>query len=248
MKISPTYQYNNIRTPVFKSNERQIFNKTGKIINRNVTYFFRTDLDWHVLAHFLKNKYNKTDKVNVFNYGCSDGSESYTLVLSLLTRLGNDMSKKFFPIISKDSDPYIIKRAQSGCCNIYNSDLYAINYYTQNRFNDYFRAIPCTDKNCDLGITPKKPLQNKIIFEQANILDDLVNLPDKNNVIFCRNFWHYMGEENYDTLAKQLYEKTKNNGLVIIGDYDEKNGVSKALRQHGFEETYVQRIFQTKFT
>lgn len=231
----------------FKSNERQIFDNAGKIINRNVTYFFRSDLDWEEFAKYLKRKYLNTPKVNIYDYACSDGSEAYSLALSILAKGTPSENDKFFPIIAKDIDPYIIKKAQSGSCDIYDSDLYAINYYTKNKFNYFFQATAPKNKSCDLGIIPKEPLQNRIVFEQANIIKDLKNIPGKNNVILCRNFWPYLNETQQMILAEDLYQKSKNNGLIVIGDFDERNGIANLLTEvFNFKQGPLNRIYEPK--
>lgn len=87
-------------------------------------------------------------------------------------------------------------------------------------------------------------MRNNIKFQHANILDDIQKLPDENNVILCRNCWEYLGKENFHYLAEQLYEKTKNNGLVVIGKHEETFGVPEILERHGFKETEVKRVYK----
>lgn len=236
---SPNYRK---QQPSFKSNENEFFNNAGKIVNKTVTYMFRNDMEWDDFVKLLRYKYRNIDKINITNYACSDGSEPYTLALSILEQTP-EISKKVFPIIAKDKFQHVLDFAQSGICNIYQSDLYAINYFTKNKFNTYFQAVRATIKDCFMGVRPKAPLQNKVIFQQADILEDLKNLPDENNVILCRNFWVYLGQEKYHRLAEMLYQKTKNNGLIAIGSLENGHGIPQILRQHGFKETNVENVY-----
>ena len=72
--------------------------KEGKILVSNSTNFFRNDLPWNTLGKTLDELYPKGEKVNVFNFACSDGSEPYSLAICLMEQLGEDGAKRFFPI------------------------------------------------------------------------------------------------------------------------------------------------------
>jgi len=245
MKISPITYFNTSYTPVraFKSNELETIDKNGEVINRNVTDFFRADLRWQEFSELLSKKYCNSDNINIHDYACSDGSEPYTLVISLIN-YAPEISEKSFPIIAKDYDKHILYNAMSGSCNIYGSDLDAINEHTNNRFNVYFDIIPAEDSDFIFAVRPKDIIKRNIIFQHANILEDIDNLPDKNNVILCRNCWEYIGKQNFQYLAEKLYEKTKNNGLVVIGKHEELFGVPEILQRHGFRETEVKRVYK----
>lgn len=245
MRISPVAYFNTCRPPVpsFKSNELETYDKNGEVINRNVTELFRPDLRWKEFTELLAKKYERNDNINLIDYACSDGSEAYTIALCLINYTP-EICRKSFPIIAKDFDKHILSRAMSGNCNIYASDLDAINDHTSNKVNDYFSVVPAQDSDFIFAIRPKEILRNNIKFQHANILDDIQKLPDENNVILCRNCWEYLGKENFHYLAEQLYEKTKNNGLVVIGKHEETFGVPEILERHGFKETEVKRVYK----
>lgn len=235
----------NSQQPSFKSNKNEVLNAAGQVVNKTVTYMFRNDFEWNNFARLLAYKYKDTNKVHITNYACSDGSEPYTLSMALLEKVP-EFSQKLFPIVAKDKFQHVLDYAQSGICNIYQSDIYSINYFTNNKFSHYFQAVPATIRGCFMGVKPKEPLKDKIIFQQADILDDLKNLPDENNVILCRNFWVYLGPENYHKLAEMLYEKTRNNGLIVIGALENGHNIPQILCQHGFKETYITNVYSTK--
>lgn len=245
MRISPVAYFNTCRpiVPSFKSNELETFDENGEVINRNVTEFFRADLKWKEFSELLAKKYQNEDNVNITDYACSDGSEAYTLALSLMN-YAPEICEKSFPIIAKDFDKHILNIAKSGRCNVYNCDFDAIDDHTNNRLSEYFTIAPAEDPEFFWEIHPKENLKNKIIFEHANILDDVQRLPNENNVILCRNCWEYLGKENFHYLAEQLYEKTKNNGLLVIGKHEEKFGVPEILKKHGFRETQVKNVYE----
>ncbi len=242
VKFSPYTYYPNSAKPNFKSNEDVFVDKNGVITNKTMTFFFRDDLDWQHLGEFLEHRYKNSDNVNITDYGCSDGSEAYTIAMTIFTHAPH-LKDTAFPIIAKDNFPDVLEDARSGKVHIYNKDIYSINYYTKNRIWDFMQAVRCNKFGYDMALAPKPVLQDKIIFEQGDILEDLDNLPEKNNVIFCRNFWKYFDKENYHNLAAHLYEKTKDNGLVVIGNVEERLGIPLILNQHGFTETSVENVY-----
>ena len=217
--------------------------ESGKITNRTVTYFFRSDLDWLYFAKLLNKKYKNEPNFNIIQYASSDGSEAYTTAIAI-KEFAPDIKQKAFPIIALDKFDKVVKEAQSGICNVYEDDISAIHWWTQGKFDNYFTLTQKTNPDCAMAVKPTKDLKSCILFDQADILEDLKNIPEKNTVIMCRNCWEYIGKENFDTLAKQLYEVTKDNGLVVIGDHDELHGVPKVLLQNGFRETHVKRVYQ----
>ena len=89
------------KKPVLKRG--QFLNNEGSVYIRDLTCMFREDLDWKKLGEFLETRFAKCSKVNTYVYGCSDGSEAYSLSILLQNKFGKD-AEKFFPIIAKDID------------------------------------------------------------------------------------------------------------------------------------------------
>ena len=105
------YALNNTSSNInFTSNLRCVYNRsTNALKYMNTTKLFRQDLDWDGFAELLISKYKDVDKVNIYSYACSDGSEPYSLVIKLLEK--SEKLKincdKFFPIRAKDIDKKI---------------------------------------------------------------------------------------------------------------------------------------------
>ena len=117
MKIQSIQNPNiNYKKPVFKKWERTVFNESKSfnfedILHRNNTIFFRNPSFWQNAVKFFEKEYKNVPKVNVYCYGCSDGSEAYTFAMTLLTKIGKK-AKKYFPIQAKDYDPVAIEKIQ----------------------------------------------------------------------------------------------------------------------------------------
>lgn len=216
----------------FNSNKRTVY-KNGKVLYKNKTNFFREDLNWKNLALFLSEKYQNVDKVNVFNFACSDGSEPYSLAVVLMEYLGLD-ALKFFPIQASDIDEEIIAKAKCGPCNITVRDLYQINQMTKDDYGKYFQAHPPENKNYYMAVTPKPPINRAIEFSQGNILDGLDELPEHNNVVFARNFWCYLDEENRNKMIRKFIDILDKTSSLIIGELEYGHNYDELLERHGF--------------
>lgn len=197
---------------------------TVLIKNSNYSDFFRSDVDWLKFADELNKEFKDKDKVNVYDFGCSDGSEAYSLIISLIETLGEKEAQKFFPIKASDKDPYIVNRAQKGLINCTKKDFARINEFSSDKFDKYFEIVK-EQKNGDKIIRPKDILKSKVIFQKENIQDGIKNVERENSLVLARNFLHYLTE---DELKNTLIEMRKldESSLIVIGRFDEENNMS----------------------
>ena len=86
-----------------------------------------------------------------------------------------------------------------------------------------------------LKCTIKDEVKSMIDFQQGDILKDIDNLPDKNVVLFCKNFWPYLSVSEQRELAKKLSEKLDESSVLVIGGYDcSKINMTQLLGEYGF--------------
>lgn len=255
MYISPiNYQIQNKQT-TFGTNNISVFADTCKkqLKYKNTTEFFRACLDWNEFAKFLKYHFLNDQKINVYCFGCSDGSEPYSLSMVLREKLGDD-SRKFFPIIAKDVDPKIIATAQSGLIDYSSEDKMFIDYFTNQKFEKYFTFEKYLDQNIFSKDYMAKAhvnstLRKTVSFSQGDILKEVNSIPKENTVVLCRNFWRYLSPQDREYLAKNLYKRLDNKSCVITGyndDYNEqKFSVTRELQSAGFKKlvNYYTNIF-----
>lgn len=232
MNIQPLNTYN---SQTFTSSGRRVYNglsgrvkalfriNDNDILHRNTTFFYRNDLDWDNFSKFLLDKYKNTSKVNTYCYACSDGSEPYSLIMDLKTKAPNQ-ADKFFPVVAKDYDSEIIRQAKSGTIYVDNYGKYCIEERTDKNFDRFFGDDVICDKRNDYygKVFEVKPeLSNNVIFELADICEDVKNIKPDNSIVLCRNFWPYLkSQEKMDTLAQNLYDRLGHNSIVILGKYD----------------------------
>lgn len=234
--------------PVFHSWEREVKDPiTKELKHRNDTYFYRDGSKyWNDLTNFIVDKYANANKVNVYSYGCSNGSEPYTFVMQMLTKYP-DEAKKFLPVIAKDYDELAIKMAKSGLLPIDINDLIEIDNATGRPITDfgdflpdkidpsnalaykgyYFTRDDCnhdTDlsmirsKNKMLRLKPE--FAKNVDFGIANVLKDYRKINPENSIVFARNFWPYLENYQIDQLITNLGRRLKEGSLLILGNYD----------------------------
>ena len=197
-------------------------NKTGeKILSHcNTTCFYRIDFGWEKAIKFLVDKYKNIPKVNVYNYGCSNGAEAYSFLMSIDSNFDKSVLKKFSPVIAKDFDSFAIDTAKKGLLAANAKELYDINKYTKNNLDKYLEVYRVENINNDVILSPKEFLKENVIFEQADILKDYKNIEPNNSIIFARNFWVYLSDEERSLLAKKLYNHLDKNCALILGSHD----------------------------
>ena len=238
MLINPIQPY----TPRFRGNNRAVCDKSSNLLYKTTTYFFRDDLNWDRFAYLLKNKYQSAKQVNIINHVCSNGQEPYSLAIKLIQKLGAE-ADKFFPIKARDINYENIESARRGRLGIKNNDIYRINSYTNNNIDLFFDKGKAANPNNDLVLIPKKEIKNKVVFNQADIFDDIETLPPQNTVLLCRNFWPYIDNRRGESLAQKLSRKLDKTCLIVIGDVDYRTSTPQLLKSNGFIETYVNNVF-----
>ena len=108
MKVLPTNKaYIN-----FRSTREHIVNSAGKAINCHYTNLNRTDLDWNKFAEFLADRFGKEKEIRINLFGCSDGSEVYTLMLAI-KKLPQAFVNKF-KIFASDISEKMIQSVKKG--------------------------------------------------------------------------------------------------------------------------------------
>ena len=231
------------KTQAFKSVNRFVNTKDGRIY-QTFTQFYRNDLNWGAFIEFLENKYKNIPKVNIFNFACSEGAEAYSLAISLLENVKDNVNK-YFPIFASDIDKNNIEVAQKGCFEIKNIELYRINKNTKNKFDKYF--VPTTSSTGEISkLETKDFLKEKVEFKIDDILSGIKRLPKTNSVFLIRNVWPYLDIEEKSEILRELATLDKS-CCVAIGEIDAMTDVGRALDYYGFKRTPVQNVYEKEF-
>lgn len=194
------------------------------IKNSNKTLFFRndmyqsTDRHWRGFAKFLDAYFGESQKVNVYDFACSDGSEAYSLAISLIEEMGEYEAKKFFPIKAMDADPFIIKKASSGKIRCDEDDIKAINKNTNGKFDKYFKIL--SKSSTGYTLEARDILKNAVTFERKNIKDGMDEIEPSDSLILCRNMWPYLDRKTMRDTIFKMHKRLDDKSLIVIGDFD----------------------------
>ena len=232
-----------VNPATFTSNYQTI----GKL-RPHCTYFFRDDLEWGSFARYLNLHFKNTDKVNIYNAACSDGTEPFTLVMTLLTTLGKEKSEKFFPIEAFDLNTRLVKKAKTGEIHFL-PGLYGVIDFLNLKFRTLFGDTRFLSykkqKHGGFGVKMNDDVRRMVNFRVGNVISKVRNIEGENTVFLCRNMWMYLTEAERIKLAEKLGQNLKKNSVVVLGQYDLSNSnARKLLLKNGFEETYVDKVYE----
>lgn len=247
--------------PAYPSNDEFIKSKPvlkrgqvldgGEIYISGSTQFFRDDIDWNIFSEYLKERFKDYNKVNTYDYACSEGCEAYSLSMLLQHKFKDD-AEKFFPIYARDIDENTIAK------NIENQKTgkidrrlgvkqiaAEIDISASKVKEDFITIKQMPGSQPEIAAALKKAVTKPVIFQEANILDDIENIDSENpSIVMCRNMWPYVETEEYPGFASSLYERLKEGSIVVLGAFDcffdkieshDSEKISKALIKAGFE-------------
>lgn len=236
--------------PSFKELRREV---TGSLFYRNDTWFYRDKAFWRNLVELLDKTFKDVPKVNVYSFGCSDGSEVFTFIMEILSNKKH-LKDKFLPVIAKDFDHYMIERIKSKSPYWIKDEEYKdIDYFTNGMHKQFLTYIKDPEK-LDPTLPPgrqaliNQELYNNAEFSQADIWEDYENIEPNNSIVFVRNFWPYIPQW-YDRqkLLKKLASQLNDNSYIVIGEFDLRGTewmLGSQLADAGFERTSVNYVYK----
>lgn len=230
----------------FTSTGKEIRNEKGEVTNRCRTVFFREDLNWDAFTDKLIKKYKDKDKINIYCYASSDGSEPYSLAMLLISKLGEKEAQKFFPIHAMDKVDSFLQQAEDGEILVREDD---IQRFKDNIGKDYLKYIDLPQRATVRLIDEyggetlqyegkiKPIIKDAVVFEKADITESINNVKDDNSVVMFRNAWAYLSKPEQYQLVKNLQDKLNENSMLIIGSHDLlRTDIETLLEDNGFEE------------
>ncbi len=220
----------------FTSTRMRTLDKAGNVLCCNYTNLNREDLDWQKFARFLQNRYFRQSRVKINLYGCSDGSDAYTLTINLIKELGTG-AKKFFPILASDISEPVIKTAKEGKILLHSKDLDYLDklgarHYFERDYNEPVQIMR------NIEFFPhhvSKQLRETVDFSIKDVNKSVKNHDFSDEVFIFRNGWTFNTLENQNQLARNLHTNSNNKTLVVIGQSDLfKSDASDALQRNCF--------------
>lgn len=228
-------------------NREAFYGGFDKLLHANTTLFFRYDLNtahktncltdgtWKGFRKTIVEHFKNAQKVNVYDFASSDGSEAYSLALSLIEELGVEDAKKYFPIQAYDIDSHVVEIAQKGNIPCDFDDIKRLNDNVEKISHDDYFDIKFSESYIPFNFVPKKDLKEKVQFNLARIQDKIDEIQSSNSLVLCRNFWPYLAKEDVFSTILKLSQKLDDSSLLVIGYFD-KFTVQQSLLACGFEE------------
>lgn len=235
---------------IASSDERRFYDSSfDTLLYENTTLFFRYDLNraykkemaakykysdsWDGFRKTVVEHFKNAPKVNTYDFASSDGSEAYSLILSLIDELGEEASCKYFPIQAFDIDSSVIQTAKKGeiPCQIDDFRRFRENLYNLSQ-SEYFTFSQ--DEKDSLFIANDN-LKEKVHFQQADILSEIDKIEPSNSLVLCRNFWPYLDKDYREEAFKKLCERLDETSLIVIGYFD-CSALNLPFKEYGFSD------------
>lgn len=198
-------------------------------VSTNHTYFFREKQHFERLSHDLlltlfKNNPAARSQLKCWSAAASSGEEAYTLAITL-AEFGMRQENFNWFIHATDISRRILTRAHE---SIYDID--SLNLPAPELLSRYFRrGTGPFEGQCKV----KAELIQKVTFAQANIFQDRLPVPDKLNIIFCRNVLIYFDQKSQQELIHRLEGMLEPGGLLMIGHSESLFHIQHKLQQLG---------------
>ena len=201
----------------------------------NETSFFRNKAQLelfhkHILDEIIRRKQEQREyHIRIWSAGCSTGQEPYTIAMLLADALAYHQLRTPAPaeatwpkplvpppwrveIPASDINYTVLRAGQEG---IYNEH--------QMASVDYSYRLRYFDK-VDDRYAVKKPIQELVHFDFHNLKTEF--LPQRNDVIFCRNVMMYFDEAEQRRLIEKFYRCLNPGGYILVGHAESLLGLT----------------------
>ncbi|HEV2732202.1 MAG TPA: protein-glutamate O-methyltransferase CheR [Terriglobales bacterium] len=202
----------------------------------NETSFFRNKAQLelfhkYILEDLLRQKQARRDySLRIWSAGCSTGQEAYTLAMLVADGLGYYYLRNPLPmempspkplipppwkveILASDISYSVLRAAQQG---VYSE--------TQMTSVDFSYRLRYFDKIGD-RYAVKKALKEAIHFDFHNLKTEY--LPQRNDVIFCRNVMMYFDEAEQKRLVDKFWRCLNPEGYMFVGHAESLLGLTE---------------------
>lgn len=245
----------NNQNPTFGQWNRTVYKVGSKveISHRNDTSFLRVTKDfpdfWEQATDFFVNKFKNKQQVGVSFYGCADGSETASFLITMMSRFPQEVWQKFTKNINAiDNDPIAITKAKANKYTISKLEIARLRKMLGDKVDEYFIGFPKKDCNsAEVQLTNK--ITSKINYRKANVLNDMHHVKRKDNIVFARAFWPYL-ERNIPVLAYKFGDRLQNDSCLVISCFDRRGcswhnaDIDNLLQQGGFKKSKVDLVFE----
>ncbi|MCX2780088.1 CheR family methyltransferase [Microbulbifer thermotolerans] len=189
-------------------------------LTTNLTGFFREAHHFRLLAEHFR---GRRGPVRVWSAGASTGEEPYSIAMTLVETLGEDVDIR---ILGTDIDTEALARARGG---IYSEKQVRMQVESA-RIKRFFLK----GTGARAGLVRVRPqLAGRVRFEKLNLIHG--NWPIKGNLdaIFCRNVMIYFDKAAQARMLERFAPLLKPDGLLFVGHSENFSQLSKHFRLRG---------------
>lgn len=198
------------------------------VITTNKTDFYREAEHFNYLVNTAIDNVEHNRKkasrreINIWSAGCSTGEEAYTLSIEL-NELAARKDDIVFNILATDISHSCLSKASRGV-------------YTERQVQpipiELRKKYLLRSRRAGEALVKMGPeLRHRIAFERLNLMADKFSLPDKMDVIFCRNVMIYFNNQLREELVAKFEESLFNGGYLFVGHSESLNGIKTTLKQ-----------------
>ena len=219
----------------------------------NETSFFRNKPQLElfqkvILEEILRRKQARRDwSLRAWSAGCSTGQEAYTLGMQICDALAYYYLSHPLPCDSPAAKPLVPPpwRVEIVASDISYSVLQAgqAGVYQEKQMEpvDYTYRLRYFDKVGNERYAVKSGLKELVHFDFHNLKTEF--LPQRNDIIFCRNVMIYFDEAEQKRLVEKFYRCLNPGGYLLIGHAESLFGLTAKFRMvHQNNGTAYQRI------
>jgi len=207
----------------------QELNEVINIITTNETYFFREDFQLKTFTDEIlpeikvrKEANGEEKKLRIWSAGCSTGEEPYTLAM-VLAEIQAALPRFTFDILATDISTQVLRVAQRAVYPMRLIDP------VKPHFRKKYLLKGKEKKNPQVRIVPE--LRSRVRFGRLNFMDDDFGLPERVDIIFCRNVIIYFDKETQEKLMLKFCRYLNKGGYLFLGHSESLYGYNTPLVQ-----------------
>ncbi len=174
-------------------------------LTTNLTSFFREAHHFDVLADYARSR--NLEPLRIWCAASSTGEEPYSIAMTMIEAYKTDSPP--VEIIASDIDTDVLAHAQRG--------VYAIerlSTVSDRRKAQFFQR----GDGANAGLARVRPLLRKLIdYRQINLQSDTWRIPEKLDIIICRNVLIYFQPDLQERIIRRFGTLLDADGLLITG-------------------------------
>ena len=195
------------------------------VVSTNKTDFFRESAHFDFMTEHILPEYQAkgVNHLNIWSSACSSGEEPYTIAMVMNEFIEKNKAYLRYNVLCTDISSEILAKAKQG---IYQLD--RIENIPLSLKRKYFLRSKGNDKPT-VRIIPE--LRKKMSFMRLNLMDPWYNVPEKYDIIFCRNVLIYFDFETQEKVINKLCDQLKPGGYFFLGHSESAINKNVPLKQ-----------------